>query len=350
MSFAATPPDPGSNLPSRLRAFLSGGTGIACVILAVALIGATTWALVGDGGGHPALRLPDIRSRPVAGTLFGASTPPQIASLAAEKSAVETLERDLGRPLDIDHNFYPWDKEFPTETESWDLKSGRIPMISWNGKGVATADIAAGHYDALITDRAIRVKRLGQPIFIRWFWEMDGKKKAESVGSPANYIAAWRHIVAMFKHQGATNVSWVWCPNASAFTDGAAQAYYPGDDDVDWTCADGYNWAPGRPTDNWRSFAEIFGGFYDWAVKQKKPIMVGEFGVQERSPNDKAQWVNQTREAIKKDFPLIKAVVYFNANKDFDWRMNTSDSAYQAFKEMANDPWFDIGVNRRLRQ
>ena len=68
------------------------------------------------------------------GVLLGASTSPDVRSLAAEKSAVEALEQQIGRTLDINHNFYPWDEVFPTEVERWDLASGRIPMISWNGK------------------------------------------------------------------------------------------------------------------------------------------------------------------------------------------------------------------------
>jgi hypothetical protein len=44
----------------------------------------------------------------------------------------------------------------------------------------------------------------------------------------------------------------------------------------------------------------------------------------------------------------MKAVIYFNANKDYDWRLSTSDSALDAFRQMANDPWFNLGASRRL--
>ena len=44
----------------------------------------------------------------------------------------------------------------------------------------------------------------------------------------------------------------------------------------------------------------------------------------------------------------MKAIVYFSANKDYDWRLTTSDSALAAFRQMANDPWFNLGLNRRL--
>ena len=327
------------------------GTVLAVVLaVAVAVAGAC------DDSGHPeaatttTVTTAPPAPEPVTGVLLGASTSTEVRSLAAEKSAVEGLEQRIGRTLDIDHNFYTWDEAFPTEAERWDLQAGRIPMISWNGKGVTTETIAAGRYDALIKQRARATKALGQPVLIRWFWEMDGNKKAEFAGTPEEYIAAWQHIVVIFRNEGADNVSWVWCPNASAFNDGEAQKFYPGADFVGWTCADGYNWAPGRAGDEYRSFKDIFGGFYGWAVLQNKPIMVGEFGVQERNPGDKAQWITDAREAIRSDFPLLRAVVYFNSNKDYDWRLSTSDSAVDAFRQMANDPWFNLGVNRRFPQ
>ena len=343
--------------PGRLRGFFSSRSGIAVLVAgALCAAGATAFALKG-GEEHTPEAAPPVTttatSAPPApstgrGVLLGASTSPEIRSLEAEKSAVEGLEQRIGRTLDIDHNFYTWDEAFPTEAERWDLQRGRIPMISWNGRGVTTERIAAGQFDDMIMQRARATKALGQPVLIRWFWEMDGNKKAEFAGTPAEYIAAWQHIVRTFRDQGVDNVSWVWCPNASAFNDGEAQEFYPGDDFVDWTCADGYNWAPGRAGDDYRSFKDIFAGFYGWAALHDKPIMVGEFGVQERNPGEKAQWITDAREAIKSDFPLLRAIVYFNSNKDHDWRLTTSESAVEAFRQMANDPYFNLGVNRRL--
>jgi hypothetical protein len=345
-----------SAVPGRLRDFVSSRSGIAVLVIgALGLLGATAFALRGDDEPHEeaaplvtttTATLPP--AQPTTGVLLGASTSPEIRSLAAEKSAVEDLERQIGRTLDINHNFYTWDEPFPAETERWDLQAGRIPMISWNGRGVTTKSIASGAYDGMIRQRARQTKALGQPVLIRWFWEMDGNKKAEFAGTPEEYVAAWQHIVSTFREEGADNVRWVWCPNASAFNDGEAQEFYPGDDFVDWTCADGYNWAPGRAGDEYRSFKDIFGGFYAWATLHNKPIMVGEFGVQERNPGEKAQWITDAREAIKTDFPLLRAIVYFSSNADYDWRVTTSDSALAAFKQMANDPHFNLGVNRRL--
>jgi len=51
--------------------------------------------------------------------------------------------------------------------------------------------------------------------------------KKEGV-SPANFIAAWRHIHDIFVARGATNVEFVWCPSAYGFVTGTAQKSDPG--------------------------------------------------------------------------------------------------------------------------
>jgi hypothetical protein len=277
------------------------------------------------------------------GALFGAYVQGTSSKADVQMAAVERREHDLGRRLAINHHFYPWDQEFPTVREEADLQAGRIPLISWNGKDTLSLGIGLGQHDDLIKTRARAVKALGQKVMIRWMWEMDGRKKAEDSRHPALYVAAWRRIHDVFAAEGATNVQWVWCPNATAFRpedERNAPAYYPGDEYVDWICADGYNWAPGRQGDQWRSFASIYGAFYEWGMARGKPLMVGEFGAQERNPGEKAQWLTDAREALKTRFPGIKAVVYFDANKDYDWRVTSSPETLAAFRDMANDPWF----------
>jgi beta-mannanase len=164
---------------------------------------------------------------------------------------------------------------------------------------------------------------------------MDGARNRHYAGSPASFIAAWKRIHTIFDRAGVTNVSWVWCPNAWGFATGDAQKFYPGDAYVDWLCADGYNWAPGRGGDQWRSFEWAFQPFYDWASERAKPLMIGEFGVQERKPGEKAQWLRDAATTLQTKFTDIKAVVYFDVKKKYNWRLSTSASSQHAFKALA---------------
>src|SRR5207249_4332973 len=115
----------------------------------------------------------------------------------------------------------------PTWRERWDISMGRIPLISWAGTN--TKQVAAGKNDTLFAQRADAIKALGAPVFLRWFWEMDGIRasKKNTAISPTDYIAAWRHIHALFDAHGVTNVVWVWCPVSLGFYHKTAQPFYP---------------------------------------------------------------------------------------------------------------------------
>jgi len=257
-----------------------------------------------------------------------------------EQQATTDLESRLGRRLHIDHHYYAWQDSFPSWREPWDINNDRIPMISWNGEN--TDSIAKGDYDGMISARAQAVAMLKTPVFIRWFWEMDGNKKAGFISSPASYVRAWRHIHDIFIAAGATNVAWVWCPNASAFDDGDAMAYYPGASYVDWVCADGYNFAPNRPGDEWESFGQIFNGFSAAGTRLNKPLMVGETGVLERGAGEKAAWFRAAHDWVAAH-PAIAALVYFNADStnngiSYNWRVDTAPASFEGFRYLFTGP------------
>lgn len=287
---------------------------------------------------------------PNEGVLFGAHV--QAPPGADPFQVVADLEAKLGRRLAIEHSYRPWDTPFPDGREQRNVAEGRIPLISW-GK-TSTNEINAGQHDDLIRGRARGVRALGQPVLLRWFWEMGGNRNTAHAGSPNEYVAAWRRLRRLFADEGATNAAWVWCPDASDFATGRAQEFYPGDEEVDWTCADGYNFRhPARRSTTPRSFEDTFAAFYGWASERPRPIMVGEYGVVEDGPGDKAAWVAAAREALKTRFPAIAAVVYFHATRErdgftYDWRMDSSDSSLQAFSAMGADPWFNPEVVRTL--
>ncbi len=212
-------------------------------------------------------------------------------------------------------------------------------MVSWAGADVKR--VGAGLEDAVIAARADAVKAFGKPIFIRWFWEMDGAARQPLAGTPAEFTAAWRRIVTTFRSRGASNAVFVWCPNAWAFEVGKGAQWYPGGDVVDWVCADGYNWAPVKAKAQWQGFARIFQPWYAWAVTTGKPLMVGEVGAMERSAGEKAAWIDDMRAAIK-TMPSIAAVLWFDTwdARGYDWRVGTSTTSSAALGRLGRDPYF----------
>jgi hypothetical protein len=283
---------------------------------------------------------------PPEGALFGAWVEPQTGwSRPDVEAAIETIETRLGRDLGIDHHYYPWGIAYPSWKEPWDSSNGRIPMIS--SGSVSTKKVNSGALDSHLRSLAAGVRGFGRPVFLRWFAEMDGDYQSDRTVSPSSYIRAWRRLRWIFATEGAWNAVWVWCPTAYGFEQGEADRYYPGDQYVDWVCADGYNWAPTRPGASWRGFREIYQAFYDFGMARGKPMMIGEYGCLERNPGEKAQWIADAHAALKETFPNIGAVVYFNSKGDpgYDWRVETSESALQAFQAMGADPYFNPSLD-----
>ena len=96
--------------------------------------------------------------------------------------------------------------------------------------------------------------------------------------SPAVFVAAWRHIVSLFRALGAQNVTWLWTVNIvndsrSGKVDSNLRAWWPGNSYVTWVGIDGYYLQP-----NWQ-FAPLFGPTIG-AVRAltSDPILIGETG------------------------------------------------------------------------
>jgi beta-mannanase len=108
--------------------------------------------------------------------------------------------------------------------------------------------------------------------------------------------------------------------------------YYPGDHFVDWVGMDGYNWGTTRPWSRWQRFGEIFGPIYpDYAAR--KPTMICEIASAERG-GDKAAWIRNMGAELAGRFARIRSVVWFDANKETDWRIDSSPASLAAFRSI----------------
>lgn len=133
---------------------------------------------------------------------------------------------------------------------------GSVPLITWTPSDWrADADespyqldwIAAGALDGYFSGWAQQLASYGRPVLLRWAHEMNGNWYIwgrRDGNSPAQYIAAWRHLHDLLVAAGATNVQWVWSPAVAEDAESAFEPYYPGDAYVDWVALDGYNQGP----------------------------------------------------------------------------------------------------------
>jgi len=275
------------------------------------------------------------------GALLGLSTG---LSRAERAPRFGGIENDAGRRYDIGHVFHAWDKPIPTVDDLMHLDEDRILMISWNGTD--TREIAAGVHDEWIRSQATAVRDLEQPLLLRWLWEMDGNRRRAWVHSGPDYVKAWLHVRNLFDEVGADNAQFVWCPNEFLFAEGSdPDVWYPGDENVDWLCADGYNWGTSIDSPEWVGMDTIFADFIEWASPHDLPIMIGETGAAEAEPGAKASWLREVPEILRSDLLDVDAIVYFD--KDFtgaghqDWRVDTSNETYEAWLEVSADPWLN---------
>jgi hypothetical protein len=81
-----------------------------------------------------------------------------------------------------------------------------------------------------------------------------------------------------------------------------------------------------------QSFEEIFASLYD-DYADRKPLMICEVGCAEPG-GDKAAWIRSMGSALKDRFPRVDALVLFDANKETDWRINSSPASLAAFRSV----------------
>jgi hypothetical protein len=285
------------------------------------------------------LRTVDVGpAEPDHGALFGAWVTPEVYTQEGRVQAVQDFESRIGRPLAFVHVFHDFDDAFPSPADLAFVQRGSDLLLSWSGTD--TRSITAGDFDATIRGMAQSVKALKAPIWIRWRWEMNRPNLRSSVWGPADYVAAWRHIRAIFTAEGVTNAAWVWCPLASKFTSDDGAAYYPGDDEVDWLCADVY-------PEGGRSFADVIGPFMAWAAGHPQPVMIAEFGASADAGVDRSAWLTAAFDYVEHQ-PRIKALAYFEGVTEgpppYDYRLQPGTPELAALSKAVNRPYFRAGV------
>jgi hypothetical protein len=282
-----------------------------------------------------------------------------------DMGALDKFESMAGKSASLVHFMAPFAEcsssdcsyyKFPTKEMERIREQGAIPFFSWSSQSIPSnlnqpdfqlADVIAGDHDAYIREWATAAKNWGHPFFLRFNWEMNGNWFSWSEGVNGNrageYVAAWRHVHDIFTAVGATNATWVWCPNVDP--GGKLQdlaPLYPGDEYVDWTSLDGYNWGtnPAKP-DRWRTFDELYDSTYHEIVDTiapGKPMVIGEIGSTEHG-GSKAEWIREMLSELPIDYPQIRGLVWFETfDDDMDWPIETSSAATSAFAAGIQNP------------
>jgi mannan endo-1,4-beta-mannosidase len=207
-----------------------------------------------------------------------------VDGVPASYAGVTAFTSATGARPDLVMYYSGWYVPFPVGFATTAADNGAVPLVqmdpdSSKHKKISMAGIASGEYDGYLTAYAEAVRAYRHPVILSFGHEMNGWWSPWGYGhtSPETFVAAWRHIVTLFRDLGARNVTWLWTVNIINDARGgnipSPAPWWPGSSYVTWVGIDGYYLKP-----NWQ-FAPLFGPTIG-AVRAltSDPILIGETG------------------------------------------------------------------------
>jgi len=245
-------------------------TGVAILAIAAIAFGITLYNRSADPTGPLPVHLP-----PASASYLGVYA----KGVPASYTPVTEFASATGARPDIVMYYSGWFVPFLANFATTAANHGAAPLVQMDPESVSTAAIASGQYDGYLSSYAEAVRAYGHPVILSFGHEMNGDWYSWGYKntSPRVFVAAWRHIVTLFRELGAKNVTWLWTVNI--INDGRSgdivspSPWWPGNSYVTWVGIDGYYLKP-----SWQ-FAPLFGPTIG-AVRAltSDPILIAETG------------------------------------------------------------------------
>jgi len=229
--------------------------------------------------------------------------------------------------------YSPWNDPFSTSFAQTAWEHAAYVLVQLQPSGVTLASIAAGRSDPYLRSYADAVVAFGHPVILSFGHEMNGTWYSWGDGhaSPASFVSAWRHVVQVFRAEGAANVTWLWAVNSVQGASSSLSRWWPGAAWVNWTGVDGYYF---RPTD---TFDSVFGStITDIRTFSGAPLLIAETAVGTTTVRDsQIDSLFAGASAAR-----LAGVVWFDEAQQAglyhqDWRLEDDPSALAAFTAAA---------------
>jgi hypothetical protein len=244
------------------------------VVLVAVVIAVTSAVAVGrvvsSASSHPAAAPAALPTNPASYLGVYENGPPQTYQPVAD------FTQAVGRQPNLVGYYSGWGEPFQTSFADTVRGHGAATILQWDPTYASVSEIAAGGYDGYLRSFADGVRDFGQPVIIGFGHEMNAPWYSWGYGNlpPRTFVAAWRHIVTLFRGQGADNVTWLWTLQADEPGTGPVASWWPGAAYVTWVGIDGYYY---RPSD---TFASVFGQtIAQVRVFTGKPLLLSETSV-----------------------------------------------------------------------
>jgi len=192
--------------------------------------------------------------------------------------------------------------------------------------------IADGQQDSYLDAYAKQIANFGHRVILSFGQEMNGPWYSWGQGhvSPAEFIAAWRHIVDVFHRVGSANVTWLWDVNCNLTGHFPVELWWPGNNYVNRIGLDCYYVYPAD------TFISIFGPTIgEIRSLTSKPIFIAETAVGPAAGPGKIEDLFSGAS----NAGLIGLLWFDEAQHDGlyheDWRLEGNAAALAAFKASA---------------
>jgi len=302
----------------RRRPRLAAALG-AAVLAAIILVA----SLVALYGPWPSARAKSPSQLP---TIPGSYIGVYARGVPTSYAPVKAFTAETGIKPGLVSYYSGWSEPFHTGFATTAASMGAVPLVQMNPTGISIAAIAAGGYDSYLRTFAEAVRAYHRPVILSFGHEMNGNwySWGYTHTSPVTFVAAWRHVVTLFRRLGAQNVTWMWTVNSIHQPTGvpAPNPWWPGSSFVTWVGIDGYY------TTSSSVFASVFGPTVaDVRTLTRKPILIAETAaapaaIQPAKISDLFAGIHL--------YGLL-GFVWFDADHTTDWRLRGA-AAFAAFR------------------
>lgn len=176
-------------------------------------------------------------SAPAAAPAAPATIKPGHLLVGAADSSYSAFAASTGvAPAIVEHYTEPGDPFNPA------FAGDAIPLVQVMPFNVPLTSFTDGAEDSWLRSYARSVAAYGKPVILGFAPEMNGPwyRWGYTRSSPGAYVAAWRHVVTVFRQAGALNVTWIWTVNVASGGVSAPAAWWPGSRYAGMTGVDGY--------------------------------------------------------------------------------------------------------------
>jgi mannan endo-1,4-beta-mannosidase len=261
---------------------------------------------------------PSAVAPPKPSTILGVYTPGVPTSYAG----VTAFTATTGVRPGVVVYYSGWMEPFQVRFAEMAARHHAAPLVQIDPTGISLTAIAAGQYDPYLRSYAAAVKGYGGRVIISFGHEMNGNWYSWGYqhSSPAAFVAAWRHIVTVFRQQGAGNATWLWAVNVIVPKQGVPSParWWPGSSYVNWVGIDGYYLRR-----SW-TFASLFGP----TIKAVRRLTLAPILISETSATPTAGKPAKIADLFAgvRAYGLL-GFVWFNVNKNEDWRISSPGAA-----------------------